>query len=226
LNYKKLEFFVGKPRLDRFLNAAGNSKHRAQKLYRINIRVGQAFYPLLHLFETFLRNSVNHHVSVYCNSPDWIIHEKNRFMCDPSLAPTSFSLKRSVHRAELRIIQKGGTVTAGRVIAGQTFGFWTSLFEPCHYRLIGGVVIQCFPHKPPSVNRRIILQKLNMIREFRNRLYHIKPICFADDCIDFNHAKQIRQQIYELITWMDVDLHKYVHYFDSIDANIDHANRL
>lgn len=226
MEYSKLEYFVSQPRLDRFLIATGNSKLKAQKLYRINLRVSQSFYPVFNLFEIFLRNIVNYQISSHFANPNWIITEKNRFMNDPSLVRSKYFLRKSVQKAENTINRKGGTITAGKVIAEQSFGFWTSLFDTHHYRLIGGVIIHCFPNKPSTMNRSLINQKLNRIREFRNRVYHNEPICFNGNAIDFLNATLIKQEMYELLEWMDTDLIDYVDYFNGIDKKINAVNNL
>ena len=76
------------------------------------------------------------------------------------------------------------------------------------------------------MNRNQINQKLNDVREFRNRIYHNEPICFSDDEIDFTEAIMIRQTIHELSEWIDADLNDYLDYFDGIDAKIRLANNL
>lgn len=226
MEYSKLEYFVSQPRLDRFLIATGNSKSKAQKLYRINLRVSQSFYPVFNLFEIFLRNIVNYQISSHFANPNWIITEKNRFMNDPSLARSRHFLRNNVQKAEKTISRKGGTITAGKVIAEQSFSFWTSLFDTHHYRLIGGVIIHCFPNKPLAMNRSLINQKLNRIREFRNRVYHNEPICFNGNAIDFTNATLIKQEMYELLEWIDADLTDYVDYFNGIDKKINAINNL
>ena len=226
MEYRKLEYYLSQPRLDRFLIATGNSKSKAQKLYRINLRVAQSFYPVLNLFEIFFRNIVNYQVSSHFTNPNWIIREKNGFMSDPSLNSSHFFLKNSVAKAERAIRRKGGTVTPGKIIAEQSFGFWTSLFDTHHYRLIGGVVIHCFPRKPAHVNRNTLNQKLNRIREFRNRIYHNEPVCFIGNTIGFTDATNIKQEIYELLEWIDADLTEYVDYFNGIDNKINMMNNL
>lgn len=226
MEYQKLEYYLSQPRLDRFLIATGNSKSKAQKLYKINLRVSQSFYPILNLFEIFFRNIANYQVSSHFANPNWIIAEKNRFMSNPSLSASRFFLKNSVSKAEKAIRRKGGIITSGKIVAEQSFGFWTSLFDTHHYRLIGGVVIHCFPNKPPHVNRNILNQKLNKIREFRNRVYHNEPICFNGNTIDFTEAITIRNEIYELLEWIDSDLTNYVDYFDGINTKINMIDNL
>lgn len=220
MKYHKLEHFVSKPRLDRFLNACGNSKSKAQRLYIINLRVSQEAYPLLNLFEIFLRNAVNEKVSVYFTDTDWIVNQKSRFMSNPSLAPSRYQMRNSVQKAENTIIAKGAIITSGKVIAEQTFGFWTSLFENHHFRLVGGAPLNSFPLKPAAVNRSVMATKLNEIRLFRNRIYHNEPICFLNNRIDFAHVQSIIQTIYDLLSWIEPDLVTYVNYFDNINSKI------
>jgi len=220
LDYRKLEYFSSKPRLNRFLAACGNSKSSAQNLYRTNLRVSQAFYPVLNLFEIFLRNTLNYRMSIHFADPDWIIHQKNIFMNNISLARTKYFLKSSVVKAENAILRKGGVVSSGKIIAEQTLGFWTSLFDVPHYRLIGGTVIHAFPGKPSHVNRSLLSQRLNRIREFRNRIYHNEPVCFTGTTVDFSRARIIRLEMFELLSWMDADLLDYVMAFDEIVAKI------
>ena len=226
MEYSKLEYYLSQHRLERFLHATGNSKSKAQKLYRVNLRVSQSFYPILNLFEIFLRNAVYYRVSIHFSNPNWILTEKNGFMNDPSLAPSRFFLKKCIQTAEKTIKRKGSTVTSGKIIAEQSLGFWTSLFDRHHYRLIGGSPIQAFSLKPASANRNIINQKLNRVRKFRNRIYHNEPICFSDVKIDFSEADLIKHEVYELLTWIDEDLCDYISYFDGIQAKIDSATNI
>lgn len=123
-------------------------------------------------------------------------------------------------------MRKGGIVSSGKVIAEQSFGFWTSLFETHHYRLINGSPIHAFPNKPTNANRKLINQKLNRIREFRNRIYHNEPICFNNSQIDFTEANQVKLEIYELLSWVDSEISDYVDYFDGIQSKIDTANKV
>lgn len=226
MEYSKLEYFVSQPRLDRFLIAAGHSKTKAQKLYRANLRVSQAFYPILNLFEITLRNCINYQLSSHFSNSNWIIIEKNGFMSDSTLAPSQFYLKNSIIKAERNIRRNRTSITSGKVIAEQSFGFWTSLFEPHHYRLVGGSPIHVFTQKPSFVNRNIITQKLKKIREFRNRIYHNEPICFNASSIDYTDALFVLNEIYELLNWIDLEIKKYFEYYDSVNEKISIANRI
>ncbi len=226
MKYKELENLVSQPRLDRYLIACRSSKLKAKKLYAANLRVAQSFYPVLNLFEIILRNRVHSMLSRYFTNPDWIIVEKNGFMNHISLRPSRFYLKNQVLKAERKIRQRRSTITAGKVIAEQTIGFWTTLFEPHHYRLIGGSIINCFPNKPTIINRSSISVKLQEIRNFRNRIYHNEPICFRGNTIDFNQAENIKNNLFDLLTWIDLSAKEFVEKFDNIENKIKIGKRI
>ncbi len=227
MEFQKLESFLLKARLEPFLKATRNDPKRAVKLYRVNLRVSQAFYPVLNLFEIFLRNSLDDSLSKYFQNPNWIIFEINGFMSDSSLAKSGFILKKNVQKS-YRFLQRQKTdITAGKLIAEQSLGFWTKLFDTHHYGLVEGVIINCFEKKPPRINRADISLKLNKIRKFRNRVYHNEPVCFDDAGeVNFEKSMAIRNDIYLLLSWMDKDLKKFVEYFDNIEGKIALAKKL
>ena len=226
LRYEDVEKLVSKPRLNRYLVACGNSKMRAKELYAANLKISQAFYPVLNLFEIILRNKIHDRLSIHFSDVNWITTEKTGFMNDHTLGLRSgsgFYLKKQVEKAEKKL---GRKITTGKVIAEQTLGFWTTLFEKNHYGLIAGSVIHCFPHKPTSVNRHKIRLKLQSIRGFRNRVYHNEPICFNGSNIDFSTAENVKNDIYELLAWIDVNAKLYVEDFDVIDGEITEGKKI
>lgn len=224
MKYEKLEHFVSLPRMDRFLTASNGSKTDAQELYKANLKIAESFYPILHLFEIFLRNTINYRLTQHFSNPDWIVTEKNGFMNNTSLKPSFFFLKEQIITAEKRVKRRGGTITSGKIIAEQMLGFWTSLFDKHHYKLLSGTIIHCFPNRPKHTNRKDINVKLDKIREFRNRVYHNEPVCFDANKIDFTEAKNIKNDIYTVLDWIDSDLATYVKQFDHIDEKIKHYN--
>jgi hypothetical protein len=226
LQYQKFELYVSKPRIDRYLTACGNCQTRTQELYQANLKIAESFYSVLNLFEIFLRNRINLELANYFKNPNWILKEKNGFMNDVSLTSSKFFLRAQVFTAERRITIRKKGITSGLVVAEQSLGFWTSLFDTHHYRLLSGSIIHCFPNKPHTIQRKQINLILDEIREFRNRIYHNEPICFNGNIIDFNEAMRIKSDIYNILNWMDADLALYVAKFDSIDTNIKEALKI
>ncbi|WP_165793078.1 Abi family protein [Sphingobacterium haloxyli] len=216
MNYNNIEKYLSAPRLNRYLRASDASKKKALQIYRTNLRLSQAFYPVLNLFETFFRNALHGEISLFFNDTDWIVNQRNHFMTDKSLAGTSFFLKKEVERAEIKIYKKSKSIHSSKVIAEQSFGFWTSFFDPHHFKIIQGVAISTFPYKPKDVNRKAIAFMLREIREFRNRVYHNEPICFKGNIVDFSQAIQIRKYILEITSWIDPKLLAVMIYYDNI----------
>lgn len=126
MHYNSIEKYLSRPRLNRYFRASDDSKTKALQIYRINLRLSQAFYPVLNLFETFFRNALYGEISLFFNDTDWIVNQKNHFMSDRSLAGTNFFLKREIERAEMKIFRKSKHVHSSKIIAEQSFGFWTS----------------------------------------------------------------------------------------------------
>ena len=109
-------------------------------LYNGNLKISQAFYPLLGVLEVILRNSIHREIAFMYNDKNWIINQKTGFMSDKSLTKkdkrtgkliTNDYLLKEVMSAERKLKRKGASsALAGQVIAEQTLGFWTCFFAP------------------------------------------------------------------------------------------------
>jgi hypothetical protein len=207
--------YLSRQRFNRYLLAAGNHNTRAKKLYAANIRLAQAFHPILSQFEVVLKNSLNTVLTTHFADHDWIINQKTGFMRHPSLATSNYFLKTCVQKTEHKLQRRATPITAGKIISDQTFGFWLAFFVPHHYTLVHGQPIYAFPHKPAAENRATIHHKLEDIKSFRNRMNHCEPLCFNGNNIDCTYALNVRAALYDLINWMEPDL---VPYFQSIDT--------
>ncbi|MBO9561485.1 MAG: hypothetical protein J7621_01880 [Niastella sp.] len=218
--------YLSKPRFDRYLLATSNDNARAKRLYAANIRLAQAFHPLLSQFEVILRNSLNTVLTAHFADPDWIINQKNGFMRDPSLASSNFFLRTSILKSENNLRRRSVPITTGKIISDQMFGFWIAFFIPHHYALVGGQPIYLFPHKPPTENRRSIHQKMEDIKNFRNRMNHCEPLCFSGNTIDCTYALAMHAMLYDLIRWIDPALETYFQSIDAIDVRIAQIMRV
>lgn len=225
MRFEKVSFYLSSPRIDRYLAATGN-KNRAVRLYKANLRVSQAFLPVIAVLEVVLRNRINGVLSAFYTDPDWIKNQKDGFMSDLSLAKSNYFIKKEVEKAEKRIQKSGAIVTSGKVISEQTFGFWTELFEKYYYKLLAGRPIQIFKNLPSGHGRSEVSHTLNRIRLFRNRLYHNEPVCFEGVLISFQQAENIYQLMKEVFTWIDPDLLKWIKDIDTIANKIKNAKKI
>lgn len=218
--------YLSSPRYNRYLIATGNNKKKARNLYLANIKIAQAFHPILSQFEVILRNSLNQNLSNFFGDIHWIINQKSGFMSHPSLKNSNYFLKVSIQKTEKQLNQKAIPITSGKVISNQSFGFWTALFLPHHYSLIKGQPIHIFSNKPNSEDRARIYKKLNDIKNFRNRVNHCEPICFKSTNIDCSQAIQIKNNLYDMIEWINPNLKQFFYEMDNIDKNIYQLSKI
>ncbi|MFN8340266.1 MAG: Abi family protein [Cyclobacteriaceae bacterium] len=235
MKFEKVRLFVSAPRLDRYLLAVANKKTRAVRLYKANLKISQAFLPVLAILEVAIRNRLNTILTAHFSDPDWITNQKNAFMIDPRLRRfdqrtrrqiPNHTLRQQVEKAERKLRSARVTITSGKVISEQTFGFWTEFFERSHYRILLGRPIQIFANLPPRHGRQIAYETLNNIRLFRNRLYHNEPICFNGNAIDFQKAEDIYDAIRDVYSWLDPELLRWIGDVDTVTKKINSAKQI
>jgi hypothetical protein len=234
MKFQDFRQYFSSSRISRYLAATDNSQTKAIKLYKVNLKVSQAFHPLLGVFEVVFRNRMNDILSAHFTDPDWIINQKTGFMSDPSLTfiykrtgqrKTNDFLKREINKAEKRLRMSGTPITSGKIIAEQTLGFWTDLLEVHNYRLLRGKPIQIFKTLPPGHGRKEVNDELDKIRRFRNRINHNEPVCFSGNSVDFTETLAVYQSILKVLTWIDPELLKFISDLDKVQKTINSANK-
>lgn len=235
MKFKDFRYFFSTARINRYLLATGNSSKRAVKLYKANLRITQSFHPLLGVFEVVLRNRINDILTAHFTDPDWIIHQKGGFMSDPSLSYTHKKtgqritnefLKREILKVEKRLRKSGTAITSGKVIAEQTFGFWTDLFEVHHYKLLKGKPIKIFGSLPSGFGRKEVNDELEKVRCFRNRINHNEPVCFVNNKIDFSQTIDAYNSIINLLKWIDPVLINFINDLDRVNKVIERTKKI
>ena len=212
MKYKEFVRLYSYSRISKYYRAANGDKNKAQMLYFANMKIAQSFHPLLSAFEVILRNQIHYALARYFSDGAWIINQKTGFMVAPSLTyrdkrtkrmVTNDYLLKEVQKAEKKITGRGASVTAGRVIAEQTIGFWNSLYEVHHYALLRGVPGTIFRRLPCGYGRKEINDAIVRIRELRNRINHNEPICFVNKKCDFSYVKDMYNLIACFLSWID-----------------------
>ena len=235
MKFRNFKQYFSAARVNRYLIATSNSTGRAVKLYKANLKVSQAFHPLLGVLEVIFRNRLNDILTSHFTDPDWIINQKAGFMSDPSLRytykrtgqqKTNDFLKREINKAEKKLQKTRTTITSGKIIAEQTLGFWTDLFEVHHYRLLRGKPIQIFHSLPAGHGRKEVNDELDKVRRFRNRINHNEPICFNDNVIDFTETLEVHKSITNLLVWIDPEIIKLISDIDKVKKTINKAKTI
>lgn len=225
MKYKKFVRYYSYSRISKYYKATKHSKAKAMMLYYGNLKIAQAFHPLLGVLEVILRNRLHSELAKHFDDGNWIINQQSGFMKSPLLIKknkrtgitlTNDYLFREVSKAEQKLKNKGVNITAGRIIAEQTLGFWISFFDLIHYKILKGVPIQAFQKLPAGYGRKEVYEALNKIRDFRNRINHNESICFVGRRLDFSYAKEIYQTITQILNWIDPDIQSSLYEIDRV----------
>ena len=137
LDYVKIKKYISAPRLHKYETVCSSNK-QALKLYQTNLRLSQAFYPLLSLLEVVLRNAIDFELTRHFNDNNWLRNQRNGFMSDPNLTYTHWRtgnvitnsfLKDEINKSINTIRRSQSPITHSKIIADLKFGFWIALFD-------------------------------------------------------------------------------------------------
>lgn len=150
-----------------------------KEYYIANIMISQAFYPILSAIEISLRNAID---TTFKNilGNDWL---KQEYYNNTILYPKDYD-KLKIAYDKIKNTY-GSNFSYGKVIAELHFGFWTNLCSKKYNSKIWtkkGFFTGVFENYPQSAQQQIhyIADKLNKIRNFRNRIFHYEPIIRDD----------------------------------------------
>ena len=187
---QQLKYYLSSPRFNVYLAKTNNDFDKAYRLYKVNIELSEAFYPILSVLEVSLRNAVNQTLKLHFNDSYWF---KNSL-------PVEFL--PFVSDATQKLTAQRKTITADRIIAELNFGFWNRLFNRHYTGLLWKPLRLIFQNTPKHLRQRdTIADALYRIRILRNRIYHYEPI--------FGNLQDLENQYNEMLiflTWFDNDL--------------------
>ena len=139
---------------------------------------------------------------------------------------TNDFLKSSIEKSEKRLKRLNLTITSSRIIADQSFGFWTEFFEVHYYKFLKGRPVKIFDNLPAGMGRKEVSDRLNKIRMIRNRISHNEPICFKGTFLDFAEIEGAYLILLELISWINPDLNNWMKDLNQVNVAITQAKSL
>lgn len=167
---------------------------RAIRLYRANIQLSESFYSLLSMYEVALRNSLNRELTEYFETEDWYLQISN----EPGLK----NLNANISTAKRHIAKRDENITANKVIAELTLGFWVRLFNAEYERILWKPLRRAFPYMPKNQKqRKNVSAPINKIRDFRNRVFHHEPIAW-----NLERLEETYERILTVMGWLNKDL--------------------
>ena len=160
--------------------------------YLWNLRLSEALYPILAIFEVTLRNQIHNALTERYGTETWfdrkgVLHERER----DEIEQAKDALRRNDKPAD-----------ANHIVAQMNLGFWCALlqdgYEDRFWAPDGGALLKAvFPYAPEGSRSRNELWKIcNSARVLRNRVAHYRPV--------FNQADlaEVHADTVAVIAWM------------------------
>ncbi len=186
--------------------------------YLWNLRLSEALYPILAIFEVTLRNQIHNALTERYGTEEWfdrkgVLHERERDEIEQS--------KEALRRDDK-------PVDANRIVAQMNLGFWCALlqdsYEDRFWEPDGGALLKAvFPYAPDgSRSRNELWKACNSARVLRNRVAHYRPVFNQEDLAEV-HADTVA-----VIAWMSramADLVTLTDRFDEVWENGENQAR-
>jgi len=109
-------------RMKKYFDHYPTNEEKAIVHYQSNIELSESFYSILSIFEVALRNSLNRELTNHFGTEDWYLKMES--------VPGLRNLKNSINTAKKHIANRNEIITANKVVAELTLGFWVRLFNP------------------------------------------------------------------------------------------------
>ena len=168
-------------RMENYFNRYPNDERKAITHYKSNIELSESFYSVLSMFEVALRNSLNRELTEYFGTNDWYLRVES--------VPGLRNLKSSINTAKRHIANRNETITANKVIAELTLGFWVRLFNAEYELILWKPLRKAFPYlEKQRRQRNNVSAPINKIRDFRNRVFHHEPISWNLERLEETHT--------------------------------------
>jgi hypothetical protein len=182
----QVEAIVSADRFARYVQWAGNPND-AIGLYTLNTALSECLYTPIQVLEVTLRNRMNAVLSG-THGAGWVLGS-GPFLNDYQ--------RRQITEASDRVQSEGKAVTAPRVIAALSFGFWSSLVGRNQEQL-WRAELHAIARKPDGrgCSRKELSAPLDNVRHVRNRIAHHEPILHLD-------LPALHTEIGTLTGWLD-----------------------
>jgi hypothetical protein len=210
-------------RFNRYLAACGNSRIRALKLYRANLRLSEKMYSVLGVFEVILRNSIDRHFSS-TKGTTWL---EDAALPDGYLYDSP-GCEVSLHSVQEAIHKLGPEYSHDNLICTLTFGFWTYQFSRKEFAASGNTLLEIFPYRPYGTKQKDIFKNLVRINNTRNRIAHHEPVCFDKSvaAISTTGIQKRYDLVIQMLYWMGCTPAKILYGIDGVQKAINHINAI
>ncbi len=211
---------ISEPRLRSYQRTRGVPPAVLLDYYVLTIKQNQKLYPAFHILEIILRNKIHSVIAEIFKTKEWLLeyyfHKNliiNKSFLDlrkESKEDIERQINSSYKEATKKMSEKNRPIIEGDLIAGLTFGFWTTLLGRPFSNVLGdkGLFIKVFSEfkfakigtKEFTLGEAEVRYKINEIRKERNRIFHHEKI---------HHFERIELLIWETISLISKDSYIY-----------------
>lgn len=183
-------------RMQPYVDAADGDDVRALRLYEWNIAISGALFESLGTLEVLLRNALHaaltrHHEASglpgeWYDDPEGVFTERAR---------------EDIDTARRRLLDRGRSVSPGRLVAELTFGFWRFLLAKTYeHSLWTHALATTFSGQP----RRDAHARLARLNDLRNRIAHHEPVHARRLVLDYRDLLSVAGSICsDSARWID-----------------------
>jgi hypothetical protein len=187
-------------RLDSYITILKTKDHdESLRAYYWNKALAASLYPALQCLEITLRNALD--IAIQKNPPtgglyginDWWFKNLVNYMGDKKIPrrkrrnTAQVIIKTLWEEDQIEKVMRGFnrksvSYNAPKIIAGLDFGFWTNLLTDTYEDTGSSTLLwpnllpSVFPNAPAGTSRQQIQDKMDRVREFRNRISHHEPV--------------------------------------------------
>lgn len=201
---ENLVFIFSENRLNAYKFSPNDDYSVLLERYSYNIKISQAFYPVLSILEIALRNKINAAIEQTLK-PDWLLEEINK---QDILRDKEYKI---LIVAKNKLEKSNKSITKGHLISELSFGFWVHLCTKTyktrlwHTKNFFRTVFKNYPDMKQFDKMSYIYPVLKQALEIRNRIFHHEIIINNQTGIE-----NIYNQMKELLFYIDEESVEYL----------------
>jgi hypothetical protein len=198
INHRKASQSLSLARLSSY-QRPGTTPAATLQEYAKNVRLSEAFYPVLQQLEVVLRNRFEI-VLRHKYGPDWFKHSDLLYLL-------SRHARNEVFKSVEKLAKNKNPITSSAVVAELMFGFWTVLLNrEYELDLWRPYDITLFPSALASDRKiHVIRNDFTRLRQLRNRIAHHEPISGNQTELWDRYETAVK-----LLEWMSPDVAQWM----------------
>lgn len=208
MNIKILQFYLSGERMSAYEILAERKSlpiEKAVDLYLMNLAISEQLYSIISFLEVLLRNSIDKKMIEFKQSDSWF-----------DLIGWDFYHKRKIEEA-IKYVESCRNIECIRrdqIVCNVTLGFWCNLFSRKYESVLWAPALQyIFKNSKSRPTRRHVIETLQTILEFRNRISHFEPIIKDEQKVLFVYKKSI-----EMINWLSPEICEWIREFNRFES--------